>query len=65
MEVHLLILSNLPAVGLPKDTIRLVLSTNPTCLDIIQPTNKPFRDDGVGQKNGSRGLDITLLSIKL
>ena len=47
------------------DTIRLVFNIYPTCLDITQPTNKAFRDDGVGQNNGKWGLGIAVLSFKL
>ena len=64
-EMYPLILPNLPAVEAAHRHIRLVSSIYPTCLDIIQPSNKDFRDDGVGQNNGSWGLDITVLSIKL
>ena len=60
-----LILPNLPAAKAAHRHIRLVFSIYPICLDIIQPTNKAFRDDGVKQNNGSWGLDITVLSIKL
>ena len=63
--MHLLILPNLLLLRLPIDTIRLVFSFYPTCLDIIQQTNAAFRDEGVGQNNGSWGLEITVLSIKL
>ena len=45
-------------------TIWLVFHIYTTCLDIIQPTNKAFRDDGVGQNNGIWGLDINVLSFK-
>ena len=57
--MHPLILPNLPAAKAAHRHIRIVFSIYPTCLDIIQPTNKGFRDDGVGQNN------ITVLSIKL
>ena len=52
---------------LPIGTTQLECSMYPTCLDIIiiQPTYKAFRDDGVGQNNGSWALDIPVLSIKL
>ena len=58
-------LPNLPAVKAARRHIRLVFSIYPTCLDIIQPTNMAFIYDGVGQNNGSWGLDIIVLSIKL
>ena len=65
--MHPLTLPNLHAVqaAYRVGTIWLVFSIYPTCFDIIQQTYKTFRDDGVGQINGSWGCDITELSIKL